>query len=324
MTSPLVDLPSASADRPSWVKVSVIATVCFVVGIAWPKLAGVRLGPSAPGDSAATAHGTEPTSSATALTAPATPPPVAPAASATAVASAPAIPASAHPTTTNVSVKPGVLVSCKNEDGDVLKGKACGALAFDAVALPRLKKLAECPASAGADGKLSVMFHLEFAKSGRLNVGIGKSSTVEKPEEFTSCLTSAFEGATVAGLAHDNPRYTVAYAVRFGREAGGDAQGGSTGGAPTAPPAATAAIAATGSAPPASMASASSGDAKDAGEVVWDVAIVRDKARTGDVVARLPRGTKVRVATFQDGWYQIGFGDGMTSEGWVYRRAIGK
>src|SRR6516164_307799 len=63
-----VDVPSADRDKPSWGRVGAIAVIGFVIGVAWPKLAGVRLGPSAPSDSvAATASADLP---ATAITQP--------------------------------------------------------------------------------------------------------------------------------------------------------------------------------------------------------------------------------------------------------------
>src|SRR5580658_2919615 len=45
---PLVEAPPPAADTPSWTRVGVIAAIGFVVGVAWPRLAGVRLGPSLP------------------------------------------------------------------------------------------------------------------------------------------------------------------------------------------------------------------------------------------------------------------------------------
>jgi hypothetical protein len=42
------------------------------------------------------------------------------------------------------------------------------------------------------------------------------------------------------------------------------------------------------------------------------------------LVARLPRGTKVKVGTSKDGWYQVKYGDGFANEGWLYRGAIGR
>src|SRR5450432_1642672 len=105
-----VDLPRAAEDRPAWVKVGVIAAVGFAVGVAWPRIAGVRLGPSAPGDapSAATSsspapRGSEPaagTAPAVLATAPSAPPSA-------------AAPPSGPP---HVVVSRGVITTCKNDD----------------------------------------------------------------------------------------------------------------------------------------------------------------------------------------------------------------
>src|SRR5579863_10221820 len=45
-----VQVPSPAQDRPAWRVVGMIGAVGFVVGIAWPRLAGVRLGPNLPAD----------------------------------------------------------------------------------------------------------------------------------------------------------------------------------------------------------------------------------------------------------------------------------
>ena len=50
-----VEVPASDRDKPGWVKVGVIAAVGFIVGIAWPRVMGIRLGPAAPGGSAAAA-----------------------------------------------------------------------------------------------------------------------------------------------------------------------------------------------------------------------------------------------------------------------------
>ena len=50
-----VDVPAPDRDSPGWVKVGVIAAVGFVIGIAWPRVVGVKLGPNAPGETAAAA-----------------------------------------------------------------------------------------------------------------------------------------------------------------------------------------------------------------------------------------------------------------------------
>jgi hypothetical protein len=58
-------------------------------------------------------------------------------------------------------------------------------------------------------------------------------------------------------------------------------------------------------------------------QIVWEVALVRD-APKGKVVARLQRGTSVRVGAVKDGWYPVKYGDGFASDGWIYRGALGR
>ena len=58
--------------------------------------------------------------------------------------------------------------------------------------------------------------------------------------------------------------------------------------------------------------------------VEWEVALVRDLPKTGQVVARLPRGTKVKVGSAKEGWYSVKYGAAFANEGWLYRGAIGR
>ena len=51
---------------------------------------------------------------------------------------------------------------------------------------------------------------------------------------------------------------------------------------------------------------------------------MRDAPKVGTIVARLPRGTKVKLGPTKDGWYQVKFGDDFGTEGWVYRGAVGR
>src|SRR3954471_16372650 len=156
-----VDVPSPDRDSPAWVKVGVIAAVGFVIGIAWPRIVGVRLGPSAPGEAS---------SSASAHPAPraSDPPPASVAVKPVVTVSASAAPPPAPAGPPQVSVPKGAIISCKSEDGGTLKGKECGSAAsIDAVVLPRLKKLAQCGAAEGQTGKLSFVVTGDFA-SGRI------------------------------------------------------------------------------------------------------------------------------------------------------------
>lgn len=276
-----VNIPSG-AERPSWGKVGAIALVGFVIGVAWPKLAGVRLGPSAPSETLGTrqdsANAQVPVASI-----------AAPRTSGTAVASAIA---PAAPSELAISVARGVVVSCKTEDGEALKGKDCGAApAFDAIAQPRLKKLATLPVLKDQKGKLGLLFSLDF-KGKKVGVYVGKSSAIKDDGPIKTFLTEQFQDVSLGPVAHDHERYTMSYAVGVGEG-------------------------------PAQPAAATPGGAADGSAVIaWDVAIVRDAPHTGAIVARLPRGTKVQAGVSKGGWYKIVF-EG-TREGWVYRGALGR
>jgi hypothetical protein len=215
-----------------------------------------------------------------------------------------------------VTVNHGVLLTCRDEDGQTLKGvTACGGLpGFDAIVQPRLRKLGTCPAATSStSGKLSVVFNLDFA-SHRVAAEVGKSSTVADNEGFATCVKGAFQGVSLGALDHQNPRYTIAYSVVFAATDHASPIPSAPSGPADGVPVAT--VTERPSAKPAS----DDGSA----EVAWDVAIVRDAPHTGAALARLPRGTKVRIESNQDGWYKIAFTSPSQGEGWVYRGAIGR
>lgn len=300
-----VQIPRPADDQPSWTRVGVIAAIGFIVGVAWPKLAGVRLGPSLPADAAsATASGAPPASEAPGA-APAPAVPAAMATPSTAVAppaSAPAVRAPA------VTVTHGAVFACKTSDGDSLKGGDCGTLpGLDSVVMPRLRKLAECADASGATGKLHLVAHPDFPR-GDIRMALGRTQELSAADALLACAKGDVVGASLTGIAHDNPRYSVAYTVTFG-----GAPGASTGAAETE---------ASSPAPPS--APAATGPVDGQAQVVWEVAIIRDAPKTGKVVARLQRGTTIRIGAAHDGWYPVKYGDGFASDGWVYRGAIGR
>jgi hypothetical protein len=335
-----VEVPSPDRDSPGWVKVGVIAAVGFVIGVAWPRVMGVKLGPNAPGEAAAAAASAAASAKA-AGRAPEAPPasvnaksgvagaPGSSAASASGATSAPGLGALAASATVpagppQVSVQRGSVIACKTTDGESKKGKECGTLAgLDNVVPPHLRKLATCSAADGQTGKLSFVATAAFP-SGGLSWDVGKSSTVGNIEGITNCLKTHFSGVTATGVAHEHNRYTVAYNVTFAPPL--EASSSKTDkidkaakdGAMPAPDADK--NAKDGSdkadAPPAAAGSEAS--------VGWEVALVRDVPKTGGVVARLPRGTKVKLGAIKDGWYAIKYGDGFASDGFVYRGAIGR
>lgn len=322
-----VDVPSAERDSPAWVKVGVIAAVGFIIGVAWPRLVGVKLGPSAPSDTSASSAAAGSGSAHASRASDAPPASVSAKTTATpsAAASAPiasaAASAAAPPAPPQVSVQKGAVIACKTDEGDSKKGKECGAVpSLDQVVLPRLRKVAQCSGAEGQTGKLSFVANADFG-SGRFSWDVGKSSTVGNLDQLTTCLKTHFQGVTLQGAAHEHPRYTVAYTALFTapkEEAAKDAKDG--GGKDEANAKTPAAEAPKTDEPPKAEAQPASGEAT----VAWEVALVRDVPKTGQVVARLPRGSKVKLGSVKEGWYAIKYGDGFASDGWVYRGAIGR
>src|SRR5258708_5707127 len=112
-----VEVPASDRDKPGWVKVGVIAAVGFIVGIAWPRVVGGRLGPGAPGEAAAAAaaaasasgHGGRAPDAPPASVVAKSPQTVASAAS-SAPAPAPSATGGAPP---NITVQKGTVLSCK-------------------------------------------------------------------------------------------------------------------------------------------------------------------------------------------------------------------
>jgi hypothetical protein len=291
-----VHVPSAAEDRPAWTRVAVIAAIGFVVGVAWPKLAGVRLGPSVPAPVASSSSAPVESSAppAPSVAVPALIP-------APAVASAPLpAPSAAAKASSGVTVGHGSLFACRSATGDSLKGSDCGTLpGLDAVVLPRLRKLADCPEAASANGKLRLVVHPDFAH-GAVGVELGRSQTVATPAPLLACAKAALAGTSPSGIPHENPRYSVLYVATFAGTQEGDDEG-------------------------APEPAASSDRASDAtAQVAWPVAIVRDAPKSGKVVARLQQGTSLHVGPAKDGWYPVKYGEGFSSDGWIYRGAIGR
>jgi len=211
------------------------------------------------------------------------------------------------PTATNVTVGHGVVFACKTKDGESLKGDDCGSLpGLDTIVMPRLHKLADCPEAAASTGKLHLVVHVDFSRGG-LGVDLGRGHGVSSAEALLACVKTAFGGAGVNGIPHDNPRYNVAYAVSFAAGAAGEA-------AAASPSAST----------PTPARSGGEGAEGTTVQVVWEVAIVRDAPKTGKVVARLQHGSELHLGAPKDSWYPVKFGDGFASDGWVYRGAIGR
>ncbi len=297
-----------ASDRRVWSRVLILAMVGFGVGMAWPTLTGVRFGPSAPGESPSSAsRAPEKLEAAAAIVA-------APSASAS-QAAAVALP----PIASSVKVAPSFVLGCTSKDGETKKGPDCGPYReLDKLAEPKLRRLALCPAARNATGHISLVTSLDFAQR-RVDVSLGKSTSLQNadPTAVLGCLRTEIEGLDIAAMPHDQAKYTLVYKL--------DLEAGNAEVAAATPSAAPAAPGEAQAAPAASAAvAAPAATSGTTAEVTWEVAIVRSAPRTGDVVARLPRGTKMKLGTADNGWWHINYGDNNASEGWVYRGAIGR
>ena len=280
-----MQLPTARDEQRSWIGVAVVAVIGFAVGIAWPRLLDVRVGPAAP-----TPVSKEPTApivpSAATASAAASAGMAAPSASGGSVVAVP------------VSIAKPYTLSCRTPDGEThRKASECGALGdVNAAFEPRLRKVAMCPAARGASGKLSLVLGAEFGTN-KVSVELGKATAIAKADDLLACAKEAMTGVSLTGIEHDNPRYSILYHLTFSGEGAASVEGDA-----------------------GTVAKAS-----DVARITFGKAIIRDGPKaSSNRLDSLTRGTEVKVVDQQGGWYKVRFGDGFSSEGWVYRQAIGK
>lgn len=280
-----IEVPRPEDDKPRIGRVAIIAVVGFALGVAWPRLAGVKLVPSAPSDGLEAVAAEDPENAASAEPEPPAPP-------AAKVAPAPTTEPEKPPADDRVKVSAAQITSCRNAEG--ARQVNCGEVEFDSVATPRLKALAQCAGTEGAEGTLSIGFDVDFPKKKIVEIMKGKSTTVsaDAAKAFMDCATKGFETASLEGVKYGHARYTIFYLLEI-----------------AAPP---------GAKPPGEEGSTASGTAT----VGWEVAIIRDKPKEGSIIARILRGTRVVVTGRQGDWYRVKY-DAKGSEGWVFRTAIG-
>jgi hypothetical protein len=290
---PTVVLPRTEDARPPWGKVGIIAAAGFIVGIAWPRLAGMRIAPNPPSDGPAAAANR----AAAALAAGSASTPVLAAAAPS--ASAPV----AHPAAVSISVGQGVIVNCRDTADD--KRNECGSLQFDPIAVPKIKGLAQCPAATGVTGKLSIGFDIDFRKK-TVHPKAGKSTTIprQSADALVKCAEPMFENLGLWEVPHEHRHYTVFYTAEL------------------SPPGKQADAANEKPAVEGRVAGTTTGETPASGmtTIGWDVALVRDAPKTGSVVGRILQGSKVKVVGRQGEWYHVQYG---SIDGWVHRGALG-
>ena len=191
-------------------RVGLIALAGFVIGILWPRLAGMQLVPRAPVED-------DPRPAALAS---ATPKPAAPEAAAPNAEQADALPEADR-----VKISEMAVTSCRGAK----EQSECDAVGFDGIARTRLSTLAACPAGLGSTGVLSIGLDLDFEKNAVSNVRSGQSTSLDDSiaSKLVECAAKEFKTATLAGVKHEHSNYTVFYKVEFLPEASQAAPAGS-------------------------------------------------------------------------------------------------
>ena len=299
-----IDIPGPTEGRPIWSRVGLVAVLGFVAGIAWPRLAGVHVGPNAPSD--ARPNGAEPTASVSA--APAPPPSGAPSAEPSSTAApAPTASATAEASSGGVTVGPGKIQRCFDKKGK--KQESCGELQFDPLVVPKMRELGKCPAAMGLEGKMNLGFEVHFEKK-EVHVIRGKKTSIpgSTVQGVLQCLTKEVANLSLDDVPHKHARYTLGYQLTFvkpGKAPDEPAKGADKDGGDDEPNAGS-----------TTNETGVSGSAT----VSWDTSLLRKDPKDGEVIARLVRGTRVKLVGRQNDWYKVESGNKV---GWVYRGSIG-
>ena len=285
-----VEVPGSQDDHVKFARIGIIAAVGFAIGIAWPRLAGVKLVPSAPVPeaeaSARQLSGAPAEVKPPGAEAPAAPPVAAPA---------------EKPPSERILVSDVQVASCRNEHGK--RVQTCDRVDFDRVSREHLRELSACPGTEKAAGVLSLGFDLDFENDKIKNIHSGKSTSLEQAQvdRLLACARERFANVSLVGIPHEQQAYTLFYRLELLAPPGA-AEGDESGGAGT---------------------DAETTPASGSATVSWDVALVRDApARDGEVKARVLNGTRVVVTGKSGDWFRVKY-DAKGNQGWVYRTSIG-
>ncbi|HEX5102025.1 MAG TPA: SH3 domain-containing protein [Polyangiaceae bacterium] len=285
-----VDVPRTGPGSLRLGRVGLIAAAGFIVGIVWPRLAGIRLVPELPVPAASS---TQDLSGA---------PEEPPAASALASANLPPKPTRPEPLAPGAQppvVGEAQVTSCRDAAGG--KIAKCDAVDFDRVARERLSNLDDCPAARKVSGIVSLGFELDFTTERVSRITTGKATSLDEQTlaAVIECYRQSFANVSLVAIPHEHQRYTVFYRVELAA-------------APPEP------AAATGNTAPVAVTPASG-----TATVSWETALVHaTPEKDGKVVARVLSGTRVGVTGKSGDWYRVKY-DARGREGWVFRTAIG-
>ncbi len=206
-----------------------------------------------------------------------------------------------------VVVGAGKIVKCSDKKDKKIDD--CEKLLFDPIAVKRLRELTKCPSAQGLTGKMTIGFEVDFGKK-EVSVKQRKKGTSLPSSTLAGivqCAGHEFGNVSLDEVPHKHRRYTLDYALSFF-------------GPGKHPEAGAAAAPDAGDGEPAAGSTTNEAEASGSAIIAWDTALVRKEPKDGEVVARLVRGTKVKIAGKQGDWYKIESG---AKSGWLYRGTIG-
>ncbi len=287
-----LQVPLAGADRPHLGRVGLIAATGFLLGIAWPWLAGVTLVPRPPRDEL-----TPVAEKADEGEKPAQAPPASKAKPATPSAQ------KSKPVENLKRVKVGkpTFTSCRDQEGRTVS--ACDPIPIAELVVPRIEAIQGCPAARDVQGTLSlgIKVDLEADQITRFLRGQSTSVSDDVSKALIECAKKELAATSFKKVPHNHRDYTVFFLVEIvpPHEAVSDSEARDATEDDDVTPA-------------SGMAT-----------VAWVAARVRSgPAKDSDEVARLASGARVKVLGKKGDWYKVRW-DAKGSEGWVFKAAIG-
>jgi hypothetical protein len=289
-----VSVPDAETAPARYGWLTLIVAACFIVGLVWPTVAGIKFVQRPPGSSAPKLEELEPPAPAPDPDPPAAPTPEPkPGVELRAAAHLSPNPSESE----SVRLGESRVESCHDTAGQPLQ--TCDKPNLSGLIEESIAKLARCEAAEGASGDLSLGLHLDFERGHITGVKAGQSTTLSKAKAaaLIACAEDVVVGTPLEHVAHEHPGYWLYYRAHF-------LPPGSALLSPSANPAEV--VAASGQ-----------------GTIARKTALVREApSRQSKIAARLFYGTRVNVTGRAGDWYRVSYAGG-NSVGWVHRTAIG-
>jgi SH3 domain-containing protein len=291
-----VSVPDPETTPPRYGWLTLIVGACFVVGLVWPTLAGMKFVQRPPGSSAPKLEELEPPAP---TPEPEPEPRPGPSPEPT---PGPEQRAAAHlqPNSTayeGVRLGESLVESCYDERSQALA--RCDKPNLGGVLEDLIAKLAGCEAAEGASGELSLGLELDFERGHITRAKAGQSTTLPRAKSaaLLACARDMVVGTALERVAHEHRRYWLYYRVRF---------------LPAASPL-----------PGPKVKPADVVGASGQGTIAHKTALVREApTRQAQIADHLLYGTRVNVTGRAGDWYRISYSGG-NRVGWVHRTAIG-